>query len=89
MPHSKRYSDTPNSGPSFAYPVTPHDTDEIGQNGQLPRGIWVGTGGDLVVNFADSDTDVTLTNVPDGCELVYQLRRIKTATTAQDIVALA
>lgn len=90
MPLNKRYSDAPLTGPSMGRPVTPHDTEEQGHNGLLFRGYFIGTGGDMVVNFADDDTDIVLRNLPDGCELVYQLRRIKaTGTSAADIVGLA
>lgn len=82
----KRFPDSPLGSASHAFAVTEHDTDELAQ---IPRALFIGTGGDLVVNMADSDTDITFKNVPSGAVLDIQVRRVKTATTAADIVALA
>lgn len=65
--------------------VTPHDTNPIDP---VPRALYVGTGGDMVVRASDSDSDVTLVNVPDGALLPAGIKYVRsTGTTADDIVA--
>lgn len=81
----KRYPDSPAGPASFGFAVVPHDTNELAS---IPRALFVGTAGNLTVNFADSDTDVVLLNVAAGQVLNIQVRRVKTATTAANIVAL-
>ena len=65
--------------------VTPNDTQDLSG---LVRSLWVGTGGDLVVIFADGGSSVTLKNVPSGTLMPIQVKRVMVATTATDIVAL-
>lgn len=72
--------------------VAPNDDTDLTTH---TRGLWVGTGGDLVVIFAadksasGAGTAVTIANVPDGTLLPVRVRRVKdTGTDADDIVAL-
>ena len=72
------------SDPAYsAKAITPSDT-------QIPatRGVWVGTGGALVVRLHKDDADVTLLNVQDGTLLPIQVIFIRAASVADDIVAL-
>lgn len=75
---------------NMAYPahsaqaVTPSDSTVV-----LFRGLYVGTGGDLVVDMVDGATDVTFTNVQDGSILPIAVSKIKAATTATSIVGLS
>lgn len=74
-----------NSGPSLKWTaVTPHNTNTLASC----RALWVGTGGDVVVDDAFGHTDITFTNVPDGTLLPICAYRVKTTTTASEIVAL-
>lgn len=82
----KRFPDSASGPASYGFAVVPHDTNELPS---IPRALYVGTAGNLTVNFADDDTDVVLKNVAAGQILDIQVRRVKTATTAADIVALA
>jgi hypothetical protein len=67
------------------FAITPADTDFT----QPTRGIWVGTGGDLVVRFeADGSTPTTITAVPSGTFLPFSLKRVAAATTAEDLVGV-
>lgn len=50
------------------------------------RGIYVGTGGDVVATVGGED--FTFKNVSDGTTLPIKATKIKAATTAADIVAL-
>lgn len=70
-----------------AFVVTPHDADALAV---LPRALYVGTGGTLVLRAADSTGDVTLKNVASG--QIIDLRALyvrATGTTAADLVGLA
>jgi len=75
------------SPPTSGAALTPADADF--SNGVIYRALWVGTGGTVVVRFADDSTDVTLTKVPDGTLLVGAVKRLAlTGTTASAIVGL-
>lgn len=58
----------------------------------VPKALYVGTGGDLVVIGQDAPADdagVTFRNVPDGSLLAFRARRVlATGTTAGDILAV-
>lgn len=70
-----------------AFPVVPHDTDQLGT---LPCAIYVGTGGTIVLRAADSAADVTLKNVASGQVLDVRALYVRaTGTTAADLVGLA
>lgn len=69
------------------FAVTPDDAAPLPR---VPKAIYVGTGGDLVLRGVSGDEDVTFANVPDGTMLpVHALFVRATGTTAGDIVALA
>ena len=70
-----------------AYAVTPSDSEILPV---LPKGLYVGTGGNLVLRTIDSAADVTFQNVPDGAILDVRASYVRqTGTTASGIVALA
>ena len=70
-----------------AFTITPHDSDELAL---LPRAIYVGTGGVLVLRAVDSAADVTLKNLAAGQVIDIRARFVRaTGTTAADLVALA
>jgi hypothetical protein len=70
-----------------AFAIFPHDSSEIAV---LPRAIFVGTGGDLVLRAVDSDADVTLKNVASGQVIDVRVQYVRAAgTTAADLVGLA
>jgi hypothetical protein len=72
---------------SGAAVVTPHDDNDLTVS--PTRALWVGTGGDLAVIFADEDTELTVVGVPSGTLLPFQVTRVLvTGTTADDILAL-
>jgi hypothetical protein len=65
--------------------VTPDDNADLPV---VPRGLRIGTGGDLRMRDADG-TDLTWTNVASGSVLAFRARRVlATGTTASDILAL-
>lgn len=71
----------------IAFPITAHDSSEILV---LPRALYVGTGGDLVIRTVDGTADVVLKNVADGAILDIRVQYVRaTGTTATDLVGLA
>lgn len=69
-----------------ALAVTPHDTNALAD---LPKALFVGTGGAIVMRGVDSAADVTFRNVASGAVLPFRPLYVRaTGTTAADIVAL-
>lgn len=67
------------------YPLIPSDTDPLPV---LPKGIYVGVGGDVVLRGADSTTDVTYRNLPDASYLNVRASFVRaTGTTATSLIA--
>jgi hypothetical protein len=66
--------------------LTAHDSTNFTD---VPKAIYVGTGGTVVILAADDSLAVTLTNVPSGAILPIQAQRINaTSTTASGFVGL-
>jgi len=53
----------------------------------IPRGLYVGGAGDLVVTMAGGG-DITFTAVPAGTILPIRVSKVKAATSATAIVAI-
>jgi hypothetical protein len=71
---------------SKAFAITPANGSDLSV---VPRAIYVGTGGDLVVKLRGDSASVTLKNVPSGAVLpVRAIRVYSTSTTATDLVGL-
>ena len=65
--------------------VTPSDSTDLTY---LARALYIGSGGNLVIDVADGAT-VTFTNVMSGSILPVRVKRVRaTSTTASNIVAL-
>lgn len=55
-------------------------------NGKIGRGVWVGTGGTLVVMLESGQT-ATFANVPDGTFMgMIAVKQIKSTSTASNLV---
>lgn len=52
------------------------------------RAIYVGGAGNVVVDMASGQTSVTFSSVPAGTILPIRVTRLRTATTATNLVAL-
>lgn len=71
----------------MAFAITPHDTNEVNP---LPKAIYIGTGGTVVLQAADSPATATFQNVASGQILDVRALVVKaTGTTASNIVGLA
>ncbi|QCI92878.1 hypothetical protein [Novosphingobium sp. EMRT-2] len=69
------------------YPITPSDDDELPV---LPKGIYVGTGGDVTLRGVDSEEDVTYKNFPSASFIAVRAKFVRaTGTTATDLIAEA
>lgn len=66
-----------------AFAVVPNDSTDMAIR---PRGIYVGTTGDVVATFPSGD--ITFVGVPAGTILPIRPSRIKVASTAEDMVGL-
>lgn len=66
--------------------VVPHDVNALAD---IPKALFVGTGGNLTMRGAGGGTDILFRNVPDGSVLPFRAQFVRAAgTTATDIVAL-
>lgn len=69
------------------YAVSPHDTNELPL---IPKALYIGSGGAVVLRGVGGNTDVTFKNVASGQILDVRAQYLRaTGTTATDIVALA
>lgn len=68
------------------FAVVPHDVNALVD---VPKALFVGTGGNLTLRGSGGGADVLLKNVPDGSVLPFRASHVRaTGTTAADIVAL-
>jgi hypothetical protein len=69
------------------YPIVPSDTVALSL---VPKGLYVGTGGDIVLRGVDAAVDVTYRNLPDASYIAVRALYVRaTGTTAADLVAEA
>lgn len=66
--------------------VVPHDVDPLSE---IPKALFVGTGGTVTLRGSGGGADVTFNNVGSGSYLLVRAQFVRaTGTTASDIVAL-
>lgn len=66
--------------------VVPHDSNGLAD---IPKALFVGTGGNLVLRGVGGGADVLFRNVASGSLLPFRASHVRaTGTTASDIVAL-
>ncbi|WP_375391716.1 hypothetical protein [uncultured Sphingomonas sp.] len=69
------------------FPIVPSDATALPA---LPKALYVGTGGTLVLRGVDAAADVTLKNVAAGQVVDIRASHVRaTGTTAADLVGLA
>ena len=71
-----------------AFAVTPSDATDFQTTGVVPKALYIGTPGDLVVQLVGDAGTVTFVNVGGGSILPIRPRRVLAATTATNIVGL-
>lgn len=77
-------SDTP-SAPSLApFAIQPHDANPLPT---VPKGIYVGTGGDVTLRGVQGDADVVYRNLPDASYIAVRAGFVRaTGTTAVNLI---
>jgi hypothetical protein len=79
--------DTLTSPSRKPFTIQPHDTDVLSL---VPKGIYIGTGGDVTVRGIDGDEDVTYRNLPDASYIAVRCSHVRaTGTTATDLIGEA
>lgn len=75
-------------GPSRApFAVVPHDINELPV---IPKGIYVGTGGDVTLRGVKGTADVVYRNLPDASYIAVRAQYVRaTGTTASNMIAEA
>lgn len=86
MKENGRARDNNESPARHSEAITPHDTNAPASF--LPRAIYVGGDGDLVVRLQGDDTDTTFVGVLAGSILPIRPKLVKAATTATNLLAL-
>lgn len=83
------YHDSPTMPSRRGFAVTPSDTTDYLATGDVPKRIWVGGAGTLVVQLIDDTAPLPIPNIPAGTMLEIRPTKIlQTGTTASGIVAL-
>lgn len=75
-------------GPALApFPVIPSDTQALPE---VPKGLYVGTGGDVTLRGVGGSVDVTYRNLPDASYIAVRAQFVRaTGTTAANLIAEA
>ncbi|HEX4695713.1 spike base protein, RCAP_Rcc01079 family [Sphingomonas sp.] len=69
-----------------ALAVTPHDSNALSD---IPKALYVGTGGSITMRGVDAAADQLWKNVPAGAILPFRAQYVRaTGTTAADLLAL-
>ena len=89
MPNDRfsTYGDNTAAPSTRPFAVTPHDANELPE---IPKGLYVGTGGTVTLRGVGASTDVTYRNLSDGSYIAVRAQYIRaTGTTAADLIAEA
>ncbi len=80
-------ADDPTQPSKSPYVVAPSDSTALPF---VPKGLYVGTGGDVTLRGIDATADVTYRNLPDASYINVRATFVRaTGTTATDIIAEA
>lgn len=81
------HADSPEAPATAPFAVVPSDMQELPT---VPKGIYVGTGGDLTLRGVRGTADVTYRNLPDASYIAVRAQYVRaTGTTATDLIAEA
>lgn len=87
MKRANTAKETADSPAGLSFPVTTNDSTECCEF--EPKGLYVGTGGTVVMRLIGDTADRTFVNVAAGSVLPVRPRIIKaTGTTASDMIVL-
>lgn len=79
-------SDAPFAPATRALAITPDDTNPLTD---IPKGLYVGTGGTITMRGVNGTADQVWKNVPSGTILPFRVQYVRaTGTTAADLLAL-
>ncbi|MFD1034536.1 hypothetical protein ACFQ15_07725 [Sphingomonas hankookensis] len=81
------HGDSPDAPSRAPYLVTPSDSTDLPV---IPKGLYIGTGGDVTLRGMNAAGDVTYRNLPDASYINVRAQYVRaTGTTATDIIAEA
>lgn len=81
------YPDILNNPSMAPFAVVPHDANELPM---IPKGLYIGTGGDVTLRGLRGAADVTYRNLPDASYINVRAQYVRaTGTTATDIIGEA
>jgi hypothetical protein len=84
-----RFSDSLGNPARRAIAVTPSDSTDFLNTGDVPKSLYIGGAGTLVVQMVDDTATVTFSGLLAGTTLDVRPRRVlATGTTATNIIAL-
>lgn len=80
-------ADAPSAPSRAPFAVVPDDSASLPR---VPKGLYVGKGGDVVLRGVDAEADVTYRNLPDASYIAVRASHVRASgTTAADIVGEA
>lgn len=81
------FTDSPGAPSRAPFAIIAHDSQPLAS---VPKGIYVGTGGNVVLRGIDGDADVTYRNLPDASYIAVRASHVRaTGTTATHLVGEA
>lgn len=87
MDRFESYQDSAQSPSRQPFAIVP---DDIAALATVPKGIYVGTGGDVTLRGIDAGADVTYRNLPDASYIAVRASHVRaTGTTAANLIAEA
>jgi hypothetical protein len=81
------FRDSANQPSRAPFEIVPDDTAPLPT---VPKGIYVGNGGDVVLRGVDGQADVAYRNLPDASYIAVRAHFVRaTGTTATNLIAEA
>lgn len=82
-----QYQDAEHAPSRSPYSVVPHDSNALPM---VPKGIYVGIGGDVTLRGVGASADVTYRNLPDASYIAVRASHVRaTGTSASALIAEA
>lgn len=81
------HQDAENAPSRAPYAVSPHDSNALPL---IPKGLYIGIGGDVTLRGIGASADVTYRNLPDASYIAVRASHVRaTGTTASALIAEA